>query len=476
MKEKKRFSKLNIISLIDIIIAIAFIILILRLDILPSKYLGFIIVMIFIINTLAILFINLRKMFFKILGVIISILSILISIIGGYYLYYGVDFLDKSFSNVPDEFTTGFYVVTYKDNNASNKKNIEGKVGYYKDTTNINKAGNYLEKTNKISLTSYEDISPMFKDVSNRIIPYVIIDKTTYDALFNLDTSLNKDDYKIICELKVVIGRNTKKTSVKDRFNLYIGGHDFTGSLMDFNMLITVNTKTNKVLLTSMPRDYYIEEYGTNGRKDTLSYMGANGIEVNQKSLEKLFDTTIDYYMEINTHSLVEVVDSVGGVTFCSDESFRTTHSMILDSYDDSKGKKLYIKEGCQELNGIEALTVARERINVYGGDSKRQQNCKKIFLGIIDKLKSTNTITNYNSILNSFSNLYETTMPREVITNIVRGIINGDDYKISDQAVVGNDGHDFVHLTNLKDWVIYPDMNSVELSKTNIKQILNEN
>ena len=468
-----RKNKLNIISIINIIINILFLVLVLKLNILPTKYLIILVGIILIINILGILFINLNKKLLKVLGSIICVFSILISLIGSYYLYYGVDFLEKSFENSKKTEISTFYIVTYKDNEINNKKEVSGNILYYKDTTNIDKALNNFKKTNKITPISSDDLSPIFKKVSSKEEKYLLINKTTYEFIFNLDNSLNKDDYKIIGKVNVILENKNKKIEAKDTFNLYIGGNDFTGSLMDFNMIVTVNRKTGKVLLTSIPRDYYIEEVNTSGRKDTLSYMGANGIEVNKASLEKFLDINIDYYMKINTKSLVKIVDSVDGITFCSDKAFTTTHSMILDSYDDSKGKKLYVKKGCQQLNGIEALTVARERIAIPGSDVARQENCQKILLAIIDRLKSTNTITNYNGILNSFNGFYETNMPKEVITIIIKDILNGKTYQTETQTLYGTDTHDYVHLTNLIDWVMYPNEDSVNKGKEKIKEVL---
>lgn len=466
-------NKLNIISIIDIIINVLFITLILKLNILPIKYLIILVGVMLTINVLGILFINLNKKLLKVLGSIICIFSILISSTGSYYLYYGVDFLEKSFENSKETEISTFYIVTYKDNKINNKKEVSGNILYYKDTTNIDKALNNFKKTNKITPISSDDLSPIFKKVSSKEEKYLLINKTTYEFIFNLDNSLNKDDYKVIGKVNVILENKNKKVEAKDTFNLYIGGNDFTGSLMDFNMIVTVNRKTGKVLLTSIPRDYYIEEVNTSGRKDTLSYMGANGIEVNKASLEKFLDINIDYYMKINTKSLVKIVDSVDGITFCSDKSFTTTHAMILDSYDDSKGKKLYVKKGCQQLNGIETLTVARERIAIPGSDVARQENCQKILLAIIDKLKSTNTITNYNGILNSFNGFYETNMPKEVITIIIKDILNGKTYQTETQTLYGTDTHDYVHLTTLKDWVMYPAEDSVNKGKEKIKEVL---
>ena len=38
-------------------------------------------------------------------------------------------------------------------------------------------------------------------------------------------------------------------------------------------------------------------------------------------------------------------------IDYCSDIEFTTTHTQVLDTYNDSKGKKLHINKGCQHLN-----------------------------------------------------------------------------------------------------------------------------
>ena len=219
---------------------------------------------------------------------------------------------------------------------------------------------------------------------------------------------------------------------------------------MDFNMILSINTKNNTVLMTSIPRDYYLEVPGKNGLKDKLSFINAYGEDMNRKTLEKLFDTKIDYQVIFNTSSLVKITDYVGGIEFCSDKSYTTTHALIEDSYDDSKGVKFRVKKGCQHLNGIQTLTVARERLNLYGGDKARQENCQKIMLAIFKKLASSKTLVNYNETLNELSYLYETNISRSIVSSLISNYIdNPKDWTINYQIVDGTAGNDLVHSSD---------------------------
>lgn len=256
---------------------------------------------------------------------------------------------------------------------------------------------------------------------------------------------------------------------INDSFNIYIGGVDFTNEIYDFNMLVSI--KDNKVLMTSIPRDYHIKIHNTD-ISDNIAYIGINDINEKTKSLEQLFDININYYIKINTNSLVNLVDMLGGIEYCSDIEYLTTHSMILDSYNDSLGNKLYVTKGCRSYNGIEILTIARERLKV-GGDSVRQRNCRKIFISLIDKILSFESLSYYEELLNNLSNLYETNIPRDVITNIIKNIGNQVKYEIKEQEVNGNTTKGMVRKNTVYDYVMIPNYDSVEEASNNIKNIL---
>ena len=256
---------------------------------------------------------------------------------------------------------------------------------------------------------------------------------------------------------------------IKESFNIYIGGVDFTNEIYDFNMLVSI--KDNKVLMTSIPRDYHIKIYNTD-IIDNISYIGINDIYEKTKSLEQLFNTKIDYYIKINTNSLVNLVDMLGGIEYCSEQEYLTTHSMILDSYNDNLGNKLYVTKGCRNYNGIEILTIARERLKV-GGDSVRQRNCRKIIISLIHKILSFESLSYYEELLNNLSDLYETNIPRDVITKIIKNIGNEVKYEINEQEVSGTTTKGMVRKNTVYDYIMIPNYDSVKEASNNIKNIL---
>ena len=76
-------------------------------------------------------------------------------------------------------------------------------------------------------------------------------------------------------------------------------------------MIVTVNPTTHKVLLTSIPRDYYVQLHGTTGYKDKLTHAGIYGVN---KSIETIEDFVVDIsykQCEINSYQRELIITSV---------------------------------------------------------------------------------------------------------------------------------------------------------------------
>jgi polyisoprenyl-teichoic acid--peptidoglycan teichoic acid transferase len=83
-------------------------------------------------------------------------------------------------------------------------------------------------------------------------------------------------------------------------------------------MLVTINPKEKKTTMTSIPRDTLAEMVGTGS--DSPTYEKINccvcvwKIDAAIKTVEKLLDVPINYYVTVNMEGLSKIVDAVGGV------------------------------------------------------------------------------------------------------------------------------------------------------------------
>lgn len=463
----------NLLSLFVLIIISLAVYEILKLDILPDKYLTLFLVLEISLFTLAFILYNIRKKFLIIIGLIFYILLIGGNIFGYYYLSKVNSYFSNNLAKDTYTIKTTYYLVTSKNNGITKLDEVskDELIYYYRYSRSIKKAvrqlGTYSYKSIDTVIDSLNSISENNK--------YLLIASADYNYLFEnskIDI-INKDNYKVIHEFVVSDEVKTNK-EVLDVYNIYINGLDFTGVMRDYNLILTVNTKTHKMVLTSIPRDYYIDVPGYN-MKDTLMCLGSIDSEVSKEALEKLFDIKINYTINLNTNSLVGIVDSIDGVEFCSDIDFTTTHALVTNTYDDTKGRKLYVPKGCNTYNGVEILAIARERNAFPGRDRYRQKNCRQILLNIAKKLASTTTLTNYNEIINSFDGLYTTDMNDKTIKQLIKSALEDTNFEIIEQSVDGTDGIGVGHLGTQESWIMTPNMDTVNEASKKIKEVQKE-
>lgn len=167
----------------------------------------------------------------------------------------------------------------------------------------------------------------------------------------------------------------------------------------DTMLLLTSNPSEKKAQLLSIPRDTYTEIVGMN-YYDKINHAYAYGqAKMAINSVEKLFDTSIDFYMEINMSGLMEFVDAVGGIEVTSPLTF------TYEGRSFEEGKK-------ELLDGESALRFARMRYDDPEGDYGRQKRQRIVIEQLVKKMMSFNSITNFEKIMNAVKNNVKTDIP----------------------------------------------------------------
>lgn len=448
------------------------------LNVLPMKYFVRICEGLFIINFIAGFCLLIRNK--GVVKVLSFILYFLINIAGIAIIYYGTitnRFLDKAFGNAESEYKAAYLLLSKNKYEFEELKTKD--IAYVETLANKDKVFSELAKSDIKTFLEFPDLNAaLAQDIT-------LLDNATYVYLKEEQTDINISGYNIIYEFEVGIELSNEavgeeeleedskheyeKLTPGEYYNIFLGGYDFTNTFMDFNMLVSINKTNNEILLTTIPRDFYITDAKV-GKRDKLSDMGARGIETNMASVAKLFGVKIDYYIKVNTKSLVALVDAVGGITYCSDAEYTTSHAMILDTYNDSLGEKLHVKKGCQALNGIQTLTVARERLAFKTGDNQRQKNNAKIMMAILNKMKTPAMAAKFPSVLSAVNGLYTTTIPKDLVTSSVKDLLENPNWVIKTQSVTGSGGQDYIFFGSTKDYVMYPNYGTVNAAKRKIQ------
>ena len=269
------------------------------------------------------------------------------------------------------------------------------------------------------------------------------------------------------------LGQVTAKKKAEDAvdvtskpFNIYISGMDTTGKITeearsDVNMIITVNPKTHKVLMTSIPRDYLVELQ--NGEKDKLTHTGLMGIDETTSDVEDLLGIKINYYVKVNYNTLKDLVNSIGGITINSDKAFISYIG------------KYHFVEGENQLDGAKALAYARERHAYSDGDNHRVRNQQEVLKAIVKKLTgSTTLLTRYNKILKYLAPTMEMNLTRAEVKALVKFQLGKNPkWKFESNSLEGFDAFSTVYSAgNQQLYVMKPDEESIKKARQKIKEI----
>lgn len=172
----------------------------------------------------------------------------------------------------------------------------------------------------------------------------------------------------------------------------------------DSIILMSINSKTKTITLTSFMRDMYVNISGvrTDGSSiDTYDKINAacvyGGPELLMDTIEYNFDVHIDDYVYFDFFSFVDIVDSIGGITIeISDEEAAGMKAPMAEQ-NKILGKKKgtdYLKHGGKiHMNGNQALAYARLRY-VGNADFERTERQRLVINKIVEKVKSSGPLT----------------------------------------------------------------------------------
>jgi polyisoprenyl-teichoic acid--peptidoglycan teichoic acid transferase len=170
----------------------------------------------------------------------------------------------------------------------------------------------------------------------------------------------------------------------------------------DTLMVATLNKKDKSIKLVSIPRDsyVYIPEVGYESKINHAHAYG--GTQATRETVERLLDIPIDYYVKVNFEAFIEVVDAVNGITVDVPYELREQNSK-------DQANAVHLLPGKQELNGEEALALARTR--KLDNDIERGKRQQEIIKAIVKKAVSVNSVLKYDDILEAIGSNMTTNM-----------------------------------------------------------------
>ena len=466
---KSKMSFMKYLSIFLLIVSVLILVLVYFINVLPIDYFIVLVVLVLIIDLVVIKLLLGSGKIRNVIGVILSIILIIIMVFGITYELNTIDFLKQFGFNTYKEEVYNVLVLDDSEYEKLNDLDNES-IGHLDENVHegLNSAIDKIDQQIDFESVVLDDINSLVDNLSSEEVDAIILEDAQITMLEEDNNGL-MDNFRIIAsfDIETEIEVVSKEVNVtEDSYNILITGIDSYGSITrvsrsDVNMIVSVNPKENKILLTSIPRDYYVylSDYGD---YDKLTHTGIYGIDVTTKALEDLLDIDINYYVKVNFTTLVDIVDELGGITVNSNYDFTS-----IDGYHFSKGNN--------NLNGEEALSFARERQAFSEGDRVRVENQQLVLTAIINKVLSPSIITNYNSLLNALSGEFLTNITNNEITDLIKWQIDGMySWDIETISLDGSNAFDYTYsYKNQKLYVMMPYPESVNSAKEKIKNVL---
>lgn len=191
----------------------------------------------------------------------------------------------------------------------------------------------------------------------------------------------------------------------------------------DSIMILTLDKNNNKVKLTSIMRDSYVNIIGRS--KDKLNHAYAyGGAQLAMQTLNNNFDLNIKDFASVNFSGLQKIIDILGGVevTITQDEiPYLADYVNSINSFTNEKAETIKTP-GTYNLNGTQALAYTRIRYT-EGNDYKRTERQRTVLTQVFEKIKQT-SVTEWPSLLNEILPLVETSMDTSKILGLGNSII----------------------------------------------------
>lgn len=494
-KKKKNKRPISKFMTIFMIVCLALLIFqIIKLNLLPAKLIVLVSLVMIILCLIILLIFHFKAKKFlpRILAGFVA-LCMCVGLAYGNYFIYKTDNTFDVVTSLADSKATTTSIVVLKSSSIKKESGLMGK-----------KIGTILDMDKKPT-------KRMLDDLNKDNIKYTTKDYSNLDELMEAFYSgevdaicLNEKYRDILHETQAyftfqtdtrIVHQNVHYTKVekndnpsdpvndisKDAFTVLVSGNDSYGSLQDSNtrsdanLLLTVNPKTGTILMTSIPRDYYVELVCSDddpelacpeGSYDKLTHSGLMGVKSTEETIEKALGIKINYNVRINFSSVVNLVDALDGI----DLDIKKGEEVDIFYVNSQPG----LSVGKHHVDGETALAFARERHAYLDGDNQRVRNQQKVFKAIFNRIVSPKMITNYGKFMDALAVAFDTNLSGDEISKFVKYELNNmPNWNIESYAIVAEPDYQFCYQSQSYASVVQQNDIMNEVAKKKVQAVL---
>ena len=293
--------------------------------------------------------------------------------------------------------------------------------------------------TNKVEY--FEDYNALITALYKKEIDACFV-SGNFSVIFENETFISDDEAPISEKVKIIyeysesmenqdneILSASKEKSLTEPFTVLIMGVDSAQDGLKANqafngdtlILVTFNPNTLTATMFSIPRDMYVPIACNSNRYNKINSSAGYGSSCVIRTIQQMTGINIDYYVKVNFTGVVQLIDALGGVTVDVEEPdfyYDEAHKGQVCEQDSRRNyyNLVCMDTGIQTLNGEQALAYARCRHLYATSDIARTQHQQQLIEAAAQKMKTINSLEDFQKILDAVSNNIETNITPEQI------------------------------------------------------------
>lgn len=245
---------------------------------------------------------------------------------------------------------------------------------------------------------------------------------------------LGKLETDTLDESKLGISSNSK---IEEVTNIALFGTDNRNpdstSRSDSIMILTINSKTKKIKISSIMRDSLVDipDHGETKINHAYAY---GGPELALRTLNTNFDLNIKDYVTVDFYSLSTIIDLLGGfeVTLKSGEAAAMNKAINeINRVENLPYGTDYVSDSDlpQVLNGRQTVSYARIR-KTGNGDYERTERQRRVLSFCIEKLQNL-SVSQAISVANEVFPLVRTSLTSGEVISLGSKVLTSGPYEI---------------------------------------------
>ncbi len=226
----------------------------------------------------------------------------------------------------------------------------------------------------------------------------------------------------------------------------------------DSMILVSIDTRHQKIKMTSIMRDLYVRVPGYSSMKINAAFsLGGSALSV--QTIESNFGVDIDRWVEVDMDAFRHLIDKMGGVEITVTDA----EADLINRYSGEEDSSKYLPgAGTYTLTGRQANYYAR--IRAIGDDFERTQRQRNVMESVINQFRSADLMTINDMIIAAVPEI-KTNISKSEILKLAMNSLTYLQYPVEQARVPFDDAYENAYSPSAGS-ILLPDLyrNSEEM------------